>query len=112
MIEAVISSFTGPEAFIGQYNAAADYAAAYAINQAGGILGHTLNVDTVDTRGDPADALPLVERFLGTHNIEGWRGLCAPNLHQPVLCVSASCSTARSRSATPSNQWEGRLADA
>ncbi len=66
LVEAVITAFTGPESFIGGVLTAGAYPAVYAINKAGGVLGHDFTVTTVDTRGDPADALPLVERFLST----------------------------------------------
>ncbi len=66
LVEAVVTAFTGPESFIGGVLSAGAYPAVYAINKAGGVLGHDFSVTTVDTRGDPADALPLVERFLGT----------------------------------------------
>ncbi len=66
LVEAVITVYTGPESFIGGVLNAGAYPAVYAINKAGGVLGHDFSVTTVDTRGDPADALPLVERFLAT----------------------------------------------
>jgi ABC-type branched-subunit amino acid transport system substrate-binding protein len=72
LTEAVVTAFTGPESFIGGVLSAGAYPAVYEINKAGGALGHPFGVTTVDTRGDPADALPLVERFLGsTSNIAG-----------------------------------------
>jgi branched-chain amino acid transport system substrate-binding protein len=70
--EAVITAFTGPEAFIGNVLTAGAYPAVSEINHAGGVNGKTFRVQTVDTRGDPADALPLVERFFGaTSNVVG-----------------------------------------
>lgn len=66
LVEAVVTAFTGPESFIGGVLSAGAYPAVYEINRAGGVLGHDFSVTTVDTRGDPADALPLVERFLGS----------------------------------------------
>ena len=66
LVEAVVTVYTGPESFIGGVLNVGAYPAVYAINKAGGVLGHDFTVTTVDTRGDPADALPLVERFLGT----------------------------------------------
>jgi len=64
--EAVITAFTGPESFIGGVLTAGAYPAVYAINHAGGVLGKDFSISTVDTRGDPADALPLVQRFFGS----------------------------------------------
>ena len=54
------SSFEGGNLFEGVYPAI------YEINQAGGVLGHKLTLKQVDTRGDPADALPAVQQMLAT----------------------------------------------
>lgn len=73
--EAVVTAFTGPEAFIGGVLTAGAYPAAWEINKGGGVNGQKFEIKTVDTRGDPADALPLVERFLGsTGNLVGITG--------------------------------------
>ncbi len=75
VIEGLVTAFTGAESFIGNVLSAGVYPAAASINAAGGILGHQMGVVTVDTRGDPADALPLVERFLGSQsNLVGITG--------------------------------------
>lgn len=66
IVEASVIAYTGTNAFEGGVTDAGVYPAAYEINQAGGILGHKLTIDPVDTRGDPADALPLVEKLLST----------------------------------------------
>lgn len=83
--EAVITAFTGPESFIGGVLSAGTYPAVYEINQAGGVLGHQFTVSTVDTRGDPADALPLVERFLGSSgNVVGISGTDGATANQLI----------------------------
>jgi len=75
VIEGLVTAFTGAESFIGGVLSAGVYPAAESINKAGGVLGHQMGVVTVDTRGDPADALPLVERFLGSQqNLVGITG--------------------------------------
>ncbi len=85
VVEAVVSAFTGAESFIGGVNSAGVYPAVYAINQAGGVLGHQFKVVTVDTRGDPADALPLVERFIGSQgNLVGVTGTDGATVNQLV----------------------------
>jgi branched-chain amino acid transport system substrate-binding protein len=85
LVEAVVTAFTGPESFIGGVLSAGTYPAVYEINQAGGVLGHDLTVETVDTRGDPADALPLVERFLGsTSNLVGVSGTDGATANQLI----------------------------
>jgi ABC-type branched-subunit amino acid transport system substrate-binding protein len=72
--EGLVTAFTGAE-FIGNVLSAGVFPAAQSINAAGGVLGHQMKVVTVDTRGDPADALPLVERFLGSqHSLVGITG--------------------------------------
>lgn len=85
LAEAVVTAFTGPEAFIGNVLSAGAFPAAYEINKGGGVLGHDFVVKTVDTRGDPADALPLVERFLGsTSNIAGITGTDGATANQLI----------------------------
>jgi ABC-type branched-subunit amino acid transport system substrate-binding protein len=85
LVEAVVTAFTGPESFIGGVLSAGAYPAVYEIDQAGGVLGHNFVVKTVDTRGDPADALPLVERFLGsTSNVVGIVGTDGATANQLI----------------------------
>lgn len=85
LVEAVVTAFTGPESFIGGVLSAGTYPAVYEINQAGGVLGHDFTVTTVDTRGDPADALPLVERFLGSSsNVVGISGTDGATANQLI----------------------------
>jgi ABC-type branched-subunit amino acid transport system substrate-binding protein len=75
VVQGVIADYSGPSSFEGPVNNAGAYPAVYEINKAGGVLGHLFKVVIVDTRGDPADALPLVEKFLGTQgNIVGMTG--------------------------------------
>jgi len=64
--EAIVIAYTGPVSFEG---AAADggvYPAVDQINADGGILGHKVNIVPVDTKGDPADAVPLVDKLIAT----------------------------------------------
>ena len=51
-------SFTGADAALGPKYETACYAAAQEINSSGGVLGNQVKCKTVDTRGDPADAVP------------------------------------------------------
>lgn len=64
--EAIIIAYTGSSSFEGVGTDAAVLPAIYEINKAGGILGHHLKDVPVDTRSDPADALPAVEKMLST----------------------------------------------
>ncbi len=61
--------FTGPDASFGPELRAGCPAAAKSIMAAGGILGHTtIECPAVDSRGDPADAVPAAEKMLATTN--------------------------------------------
>jgi len=58
-----VAPFTGPDAALGPTYLVSCDAATNAINQAGGVLGHGLGCRSVDTRGDPADAVPAVRQM-------------------------------------------------
>lgn len=60
----VLHAFTGQNAFFGLNAQNACKAAAQQINAAGGIMGHPLNCADFDTKGDPADAVPVTNRML------------------------------------------------
>lgn len=60
----VLHAFTGQNAFFGLNAQNACKAAALNINAAGGILGHQLTCTNFDTKGDPADAVPVTNRML------------------------------------------------
>ncbi|UQX88965.1 ABC transporter substrate-binding protein [Jatrophihabitans telluris] len=64
----VLGSYTGAYAQIGTalYNGAA--AGAATVNAGGGINGRKLVLDKVDTKGDPADAVPVFQQELATHH--------------------------------------------
>jgi branched-chain amino acid transport system substrate-binding protein len=61
-----VIALTGSSDFEGQNQVGGLYPAIYAINKAGGVLGNQLVFKGVDTRGDPADALPAVQQMLAT----------------------------------------------
>ena len=60
----VLHAFTGQNAFFGLNAQNSCKAAALNINAAGGILGHQLTCTNFDTKGDPADAVPVTNRML------------------------------------------------
>jgi ABC-type branched-subunit amino acid transport system substrate-binding protein len=65
-----VAPFTGTDAALGPTYLVSCDAATNAINAAGGVLGHTLNCKSVDTRGDPADAVPAVHQmYASTSNL-------------------------------------------
>src|ERR1700734_1198338 len=61
-----VAPFSGPDAALGPTYLASCYGATTAINNAGGVLGHKLTCKSVDTRGDPADAVPAVNQMFAT----------------------------------------------
>ncbi|HKB31075.1 MAG TPA: ABC transporter substrate-binding protein, partial [Streptosporangiaceae bacterium] len=61
-----LSPFTGPDAALGPTYLASCLGATTAINNAGGVLGHKLTCKQVDTRGDPADAVPAARQMFAT----------------------------------------------
>ena len=70
-----IAPFTGPNAAFGPGLMAGCWTAAGEINGAGGILGHKVTCIPTDTRGDPADAVPVVRLMLAkTRNLVGISG--------------------------------------
>ncbi len=65
-----LAPFTGVDAALGPIYLASCFGATRAINNAGGVLGHTVNCKSVDTRGDPADAVPATRQmFASTSNL-------------------------------------------
>src|SRR6516165_4672405 len=65
-----VAPFSGPDAALGPTYLATCYGATHAINADGGVLGHKLTCKSVDTRGEPADAVPAVNQmFASTPNL-------------------------------------------
>jgi ABC-type branched-subunit amino acid transport system substrate-binding protein len=63
---AVFHSFSGPNAAYGPEATAGCYPAEREINAAGGVLGHQLQCTPVDSKGDPADAVPAANRLIAS----------------------------------------------
>lgn len=61
-----VVAFTGSSDFESQSNEGGVYPAIYAINKAGGVMGHMLKYEPVDTKADPADALPAMQQAQAT----------------------------------------------
>jgi ABC-type branched-subunit amino acid transport system substrate-binding protein len=61
-----LAPFSGPDAALGPTYLISCNGATQAINQAGGVLGHKLGCKGVDTRGDPADAVPATRQMFAT----------------------------------------------
>ena len=79
----VVAPFTGVDAVLGPKYATACLAATQEINLVGGISGHQINCKTVDTRGDPADAVPAVGQMYAT----------TKNIAFVIGCTSDEAST-------------------
>lgn len=66
LVIAAVDPFTGPDADFGPSAMAGCVPAVALINHDGGALGHDFTCKTVDTRGDPADAVPALTQLLAT----------------------------------------------
>lgn len=63
---ATVFPFSGPNASYGPEMLAGCKPAVYAVNKAGGILGHKFACHSVDTVGDPADGVAAVRKMLAS----------------------------------------------
>ena len=79
----IIAPFTGADAALGPAYFAACLPAARAINNGGGIMGHTVSCQQFDTRGEPADAVPAAQQMVASHS----------NLMAVVGCTSDEASS-------------------
>jgi len=79
----IVAPFTGPDAALGPAYFAACLPAARAINNNGGIFGHTVACQQFDTRGEPADAVPAAQQMVAGHS----------NLMAVVGCTSDEASS-------------------
>ena len=73
-----VAPFSGVDAALGPTYLATCYGATSAINADGGVLGHKLTCKSVDTRGEPADAVPAVNQMFAS----------TPNLALVIGCTS------------------------
>jgi len=90
-----VAPFTGVDAALGPTYLVACDAAANAINKAGGVLGNQLNCKSVDTRGDPADAVPAVRQlYAGTSNLALVIGLTSDEAAAVVPIVNSNKTVA------------------
>ena len=88
-----VAPFTGTDAALGPTYLVSCDAATNAINAAGGVLGHKLNCKSVDTRGDPADAVPAVHQmYASTGNLAFVIG-CTSDEAASVVPIFASNKT-------------------
>jgi ABC-type branched-subunit amino acid transport system substrate-binding protein len=65
----MLGPFTGPRSDLGAAIIQGSKAAQDAINGAGGILGRQLVLDSADTIGDAADAVPAINKLIGANHV-------------------------------------------
>ncbi len=63
---AIFHAYSGPNAAYGPEAAAGCYPAVREVNAAGGILGHKVHCTPVDSKGEPADAVPAANRMIAS----------------------------------------------
>jgi branched-chain amino acid transport system substrate-binding protein len=73
-----VAPFSGVDAALGPTYLATCYGATSVINANGGVQGHKLTCKSVDTRGEPADAVPAVNQLFAS----------TPNLALVIGCTS------------------------
>jgi branched-chain amino acid transport system substrate-binding protein len=83
--------FSGGDASFGPEMMGGCIPAVRAINQSGGVLGHKMNCQAVDTRGDPADAVPAATKMIATTtNLVGVLGPSADEADATVPVLNTS----------------------
>ena len=91
LVFATFNPYTGADASFGPELGAGCYPAAKVIEAAGGILGHKkITCVAVDTRGDPADAVPAAQNMLAaTANLMGVLGPSSDEASATVPLIDA-----------------------
>lgn len=83
--------FSGGDASFGPEMMGGCIPAIHLINQAGGVLGHKMSCDAVDTRGDPADAVPAATKMIATTtNLVGVLGPSADEAQATVPVINSA----------------------
>lgn len=86
-----VAPFTGVDAALGPTYLVSCDGATNAINNAGGVLGHKLACKAVDTRGDPADAVPAVRQmYASTSNLALVIGLTSDEAASVVPIINSN----------------------
>jgi ABC-type branched-subunit amino acid transport system substrate-binding protein len=88
-----VAPFTGTDAALGPTYLVSCDAATNAINTAGGVLGHKFTCKSVDTRGDPADAVPAVRQMYASTSGLGLVIGCTSDEAASVVPIFASNKT-------------------
>ncbi len=91
LVVAAFNPFSGGDASFGTEMMGGCVPAVRLINQAGGVLGHKVNCQAVDTRGDPADAVPAASKMIATTtNLVGVLGPSADEAQATVPVMNAA----------------------
>jgi branched-chain amino acid transport system substrate-binding protein len=86
LVYVAFNPFSGPDASFGPEEMAGCIPAAAAIQAAGGILNHKqISCKAVDSRGDPADAVPAAESLIATTG--GLQGIIGPSSDEATATV-------------------------
>lgn len=86
LVYAAFNPFSGPDASFGPEEMAGCIPAAAAVQAAGGILNHKqVSCKAVDSRGDPADAVPAAESLIATTG--GLQGIIGPSSDEATATV-------------------------
>jgi ABC-type branched-subunit amino acid transport system substrate-binding protein len=88
-----VAPFTGTDAALGPTYLVSCDAATNAIDAAGGVLGHKLKCKSVDTRGDPADAVPAVHQMYASTSSLAFVIGCTSDEAASVVPIFASNKT-------------------
>lgn len=95
LVVADVAPFTGIDAALGPTYLVACDAATGAIDKAGGVNGQQLTCKSVDTRGDPADAVPAVRQlYASTSNIALIIGLTSDEAAAVVPVINSKRTVA------------------
>jgi ABC-type branched-subunit amino acid transport system substrate-binding protein len=90
LVVGAFNPFSGHDASFGTEVMGGCAPAVRLINQAGGVLGHKLDCQAVDTRGDPADAVPAASKMLATTtNLIGLLGPSADEAQATVPVINS-----------------------
>ncbi len=81
----VAIAFTGPDAPFGPETMAGCVPAVKLINAGGGVLGHKFRCSSTNTQGDPADAVPAIDKMLATSS--GVVGVLGPSSDEASAVV-------------------------
>jgi len=91
LVVADMAPFSGTDAALGPTYLVSCDGATQAINNAGGVLGHKLSCKGVDTRGDPADAVPAARQmFASTSNLALVIGVTSDEAASVVPIINAN----------------------